>query len=140
MHSHLNLDDLKFLYGHVVSAIDSSGGVHPPNHPIDVTGVTSRTALIEAMTTDYGVEGFGGLMIWVEISGEYQFHPDQLSFCLDVENLETPQPLEPQNPQQPLYNNNDKRKNWKTYYQGLSHSIYAVKWDIGVIVPRQFGR
>ena len=56
MHSHLNLDDLKFLYGHVVSAIDSSGGVHPQNHPMDVAGVTSRTQLIEAMTTDYGFE------------------------------------------------------------------------------------
>jgi hypothetical protein len=56
MHSHLNLDDLKMLYQHVVAATNTKGIAHPPNHPIDLSGVTSRTALIEAMTTDYGYE------------------------------------------------------------------------------------
>ena len=56
MHSHLNLADLQLLYGHAVTHVDRYGGNHPPTHPRDPTTYTSRTALIEALTSEYAFE------------------------------------------------------------------------------------
>ena len=56
MHSHLNLNDLQLLYDHAVAHVDRHGGNHPPSHPRNPTSYTSRTAIIEALTSEYAFE------------------------------------------------------------------------------------
>ena len=51
MHSHLNLNDLQLLYDHAVAHVNRYGGNHPPSHPRNPTSYTSRTAIIEALTS-----------------------------------------------------------------------------------------
>ena len=57
LHSHMKLLDLQILYDHAITHVNNHGdGKHPPNHPRDPTTFTSRTALIEALTSDYKFE------------------------------------------------------------------------------------
>ena len=68
VHKHHNLEDMRFLYGHVIMAYDTKGLSHPQGHPIDYKNAQSRVSLIEDLTEDYEIEPMSLFEMYTDLS------------------------------------------------------------------------
>jgi hypothetical protein len=68
IHKYLSVSDLKIVYSHYAAAYDLGGIPHPPNHPINLKEVKSKTQIIEGLTEDYGHSPLSFLKIYHKLS------------------------------------------------------------------------